>query len=60
MGQKMHCGSQLVDSYIKDHRQEMRRMQGNRRQHMRREHMMQGNGRWLEPRNRCWGILLVV
>jgi hypothetical protein len=20
MGQKMHCGSQLVDSYIKDHR----------------------------------------
>jgi hypothetical protein len=29
---------------------------------MRREHKMQGNGirRQLEPRNRCWGILLVV
>jgi hypothetical protein len=21
---------------------------------------MQGNGRQLEPRNRCWGILLIV
>jgi hypothetical protein len=27
---------------------------------MRREHMMQGNGRRLEPRIRCWGILLIV
>jgi hypothetical protein len=27
---------------------------------MRREHMMQGNGRRLEPRNRCWIILLIV
>jgi hypothetical protein len=25
MGQMMRCGSQLVDSYIKDRRQEMRR-----------------------------------
>jgi hypothetical protein len=25
MGQKMCCGSQLVDSYIKDRKQEMRR-----------------------------------
>jgi hypothetical protein len=27
---------------------------------MRREHRMQGNGRRLEPRNRCWIILLIV
>jgi hypothetical protein len=27
---------------------------------MRREHMMRGNGRRLEPRNRCWIILLIV
>jgi hypothetical protein len=27
---------------------------------MRREHMMQGNGKRLKPRNRCWIILLIA
>jgi hypothetical protein len=27
---------------------------------MRIEHRMQENGRRLEPRNRCWGILVVL
>ena len=33
---------------------------GDWRRQMKREHRMQGKWRWLESRNICWGILLVV